>query len=65
MLVVAHASLQNEAGRWVWEDLHLDREIPLDVLDKPDQVTLERDPEQTQEQNEHSGPSSGMEVCTL
>jgi hypothetical protein len=44
MLVVAHASFQNEAGRWVWEDLHLDREIPLDVLDKPDQVTLERDP---------------------
>ena len=65
MLVVAHASFQNEAGRWVWEDLHLDREIPLDVLDKPDQVTLERDSEQIQEQNAHSDPSSGMEVCTL
>ncbi len=32
---------------WVWEDLHLDRDIPLDILYKPDQVTLEREPELT------------------
>jgi hypothetical protein len=45
LTVSAHASVQSPSGRWIWEDLGLSTEIPLDVLDKGDQVTLDNDPE--------------------
>ncbi len=45
LTVSAHASVQSPSGRWVWEDLELTTEIPLDVLDKGEQVTLDTDAE--------------------
>jgi hypothetical protein len=45
LTVTAHASVQSPSGRWVWEDLELTTEIPLDVLDKGEQVTLDNDTE--------------------
>ncbi len=41
LTVSAHASVQSPSGHWVWEDLELTTEIPLDVLDKGEQVTLD------------------------
>jgi hypothetical protein len=42
MTVTAHASIKNSNGKWVWEDLDISHPIPLDLLEHPDQVTLEQ-----------------------
>ena len=41
MKVTAHASVKGDNGRWVWEDLKLSQDIPLDILEQPEKVTLE------------------------
>ncbi len=41
MKVTAHASVKGDNGRWVWEDLKLSQDIPLDILEEPEKVTLE------------------------
>jgi hypothetical protein len=41
MTVTAHASIKNSNGKWGWEDLDISHPIPLDLLEHPDQVTLD------------------------
>jgi hypothetical protein len=41
MKVSALASIRNDSGRWTWQDLNISHDIPLDILEQPDKVTLE------------------------
>jgi len=61
LTVSALASVQSPSGRWIWEDLELSTEIPLDVLDKGDQVTLEND----SENETNMETEAGLEQQTL
>jgi hypothetical protein len=50
MKVSALASIKSDSGRWTWEDLNISHDIPLDILEQPEKVTLEsmdHDSEQT------------------
>jgi len=42
MTVSAQASIKNPNGRWGWEDLDISHNIPLDLLEHPEQVTLDQ-----------------------
>ncbi len=55
MTVSAQASIKNENGKWGWEDLDISHKIPLDILEHPEQVTLEQ-----MEQDNETETSSGQ-----
>jgi hypothetical protein len=43
LTITALASVQDQSGKWKWEDLGLEREIPLNILENPDKVILDQD----------------------